>query len=479
MPRFITENFLLQSTSAERLYFEHAQNQPIIDYHCHLSPKEIAEDRRFENMAQIWLGGDHYKWRALRAAGVEEKYITGSASDWEKFEKWAAVCPLTIRNPLFHWTMLELNRPFGINDRYLNAETAKSIWDECNAKLAEPGFSARGIMKQMNVQVVCTTDDPADSLEYHKQLADDYAAGRFSVKVLPTFRPDKVFPRTCSTPAGVVSYLQYLTRLSEAADVDISSFAALRSALAKRHSFFHAIGARLSDCGFELFQWTEPEGTDSVERAFGKILKGETISEAEIVALSSVLLTDLGRLNAEKGWTSQLHIGAMRDNSTRIFRQIGPDAGCDSMVDGAYGKPLSRYLDNLDKDAKLPKTIVYNLNPDANYLLASLVANFNDGTIPGKMQYGAGWWFLDQKNGMEEQLETLSNMGLLSLFVGMLTDSRSFLSYTRHEYFRRILCNLLGSEMEAELIPNDFNWIGGIVEDICYNNATRYFQFLD
>lgn len=477
MSRFITENFLLQTESAKRLYFEHAQNQPIIDYHCHIPPKEIAEDRRFENMTQIWLGGDHYKWRALRAAGIDEKYITGSAPDWEKFEKWASICPLTVRNPLFHWTMLELNRPFGINDRYLTQETARSIWDECNAKLATPDFSARGIMKQMRVKLICTTDDPADSLKYHQQLSEDYRSGRFPIRILPTFRPDKVFPRTCATPEGVVSYLKYLTRLSEAADVDISSFAALRSAFAKRHRFFHSVGCRLSDCGFELFQWTAPEPGDSHERSFANILKGETISEKEIVALSSVLLSDLGRLNAEKNWTSQLHIGAMRNNSTRIYRQLGPDAGCDSMVDGSYGKALSRYLDDLDKDSKLPKTIVYNLNPDANYLLASLVANFNDGTIPGKMQYGAGWWFLDQKNGMEEQLETLSNMGLLSLFVGMLTDSRSFLSYTRHEYFRRILCNLLGSEMESGLIPNDFDWIGKMVEDICYYNAERYFQF--
>ena len=474
---FITKNFLLQSESAQKLYFECAQNQPIIDYHCHLSPKEIAEDRQFENMTQVWLGGDHYKWRALRAAGVEERFITGSASDWEKFEKWASVCPLTIRNPLFHWTMLELNRPFGINDRFLNAKTAKSIWDECNAMLKTPDFSARGIMRQMNVELVCTTDDPADSLEYHRQLAGEYQSGKFPIRVLPTFRPDKIFPRKCSTPEGVVSYLNYLVKLSAAADLDISSFSALRSALARRHSFFHSVGSRLSDCGFELFQWAEPSPNGMLERAFASILAGSTISEEEIVALSSVLLSDLGRLNSEKGWTSQLHIGAMRDNSTRLYRQIGPDAGCDSIVDGSYGKDLSRYLDDLDKNNQLPKTIVYNLNPDANYLLASLVANFNDGSIPGKMQYGAGWWFLDQKNGMEEQLETLSNMGLLSLFVGMLTDSRSFLSYTRHEYFRRILCNLLGSEMESGLIPNDFEWLGGVVEDVCYRTAVRYFQF--
>ena len=477
MTCFITDTFLLQTESAQKLYFDHAQNQPIIDYHCHLSPKEIAEDRQFENMTQIWLGGDHYKWRALRAAGVKEKYITGDASDWEKFEKWASICPLTIRNPLFHWTMLELNRPFGVNDRFLNSSTAKSIWDECNARLKDPSFSARGIMRQMNVKLVCTTDDPADSLEYHQLLAKDYLSGKFPIRVLPTFRADRIFPRACSTPEGVVSYLHYLAKLSAAADVDINSFAALRSAIARRHSFFHSIGSRLSDCGFELFHWTEPCSINLLEKSFGNLLAGSTISEEDIIALSSVLLTDLGRLNAEKNWVSQLHIGAMRDNSTRLYRQIGPDAGCDSIVDGCYGKALSRYFDSLDRIGRLPKTIVYNLNPDANYLLASLIANFNDGSAPGKMQYGAGWWFLDQKHGIEDQLETLSNMGLLSLFVGMLTDSRSFLSYTRHEYFRRILCNLLGSEMESGLVPNDFNWIGGIVEDVCYKNAIRYFQF--
>ncbi|MBP5622912.1 MAG: glucuronate isomerase [Thermoguttaceae bacterium] len=477
MKPFITQEFLLQSKSAQKLYFEYAQNEPIVDYHCHLSPQEIARDRKFENMTQIWLGGDHYKWRALRAAGVPEKYVTGNASDWEKFERWAEICPLTVRNPLFHWTALELNRPFGINDRFLNKSTAQSIWDDCNEKLTKPEFSARGIMKQMNVELVCTTDDPIDSLEYHKQIAKDVDSGDFSTRVLPTFRPDKVFPRSCATPEGVVDYLKYLAKLAEAADTDVSSFAALRSAFAKRHSYFHDVGARLSDCGFELFQWEAPSSNISLETSFSHILKGETVSEEEIVALSSVLLSDLGRLNSEKNWTSQLHIGAMRNNSTRIMMKIGADAGCDSMVDGSYGKALSRYLDNLDKDGQLPKTIVYNLNPDANYLLASLVANFNDGTIPGKMQYGSGWWFLDQKNGMEEQLETLSNMGLLSLFVGMLTDSRSFLSYTRHEYFRRILCNLLGNEMETGILPNDFEWIGKIVKNICHDNAIRYFQF--
>lgn len=477
MANFITENFLLQSESAKRLYFEFAEKQPILDYHCHLSPREIAEDRRFDNMTQIWLGGDHYKWRALRAAGVNEKYITGNATDWEKFEKWAKICPLTVRNPLFHWTMLELNRPFGIRDRFLNLSTAKSVWDECNEALSRPEFSARGIMRQMNVKLVCTTDDPIDTLEHHRKLAIEYREGRFPIRILPTFRPDKMFPRNCVSPEGVVSYIQYLNEISRTSNTDVNSFASLRAAFAKRHDYFHANGCRLSDCSFELFRWAQPSSCAALERSFSKILKAETISDVEALELSSALLYDLGRLNAEKGWTSQLHIGAMRNNSTRIFRQYGPDAGCDSIADGSYGKALSHYFDNLDKENKLPKTIVYNLNPNANYLLASLIANFNDGSIPGKMQYGAGWWFLDQKNGMEEQLETLSNTGLLSLFVGMLTDSRSFLSYTRHEYFRRILCNLLGDEMESGLIPNDFEWIGRMVKNICYDNANNYFQF--
>ena len=477
MSSIINDSFLLQSESAKRLYFEYAQNEPIIDYHCHLPPQEIADDRRFENMTQIWLAGDHYKWRALRAAGVPEEYITGCADDWEKFERWAEVCPLTIRNPLFHWTLLELNRPFGVNDRYLNKATARSIWDECNSKLTLQEFSARGIISQMNVEVICTTDDPVDDLVSHEKLARDFRDGNLSTRVLPTFRPDKVFPRSCSTPEGVVNYLSYLLKLSEASDVDISSFASLRVALAKRHSFFHSMGCRLSDCGFELFRWRVPTSISELEQSFSRILRGDIISDDEIVALSSALLSDLGRLNAERNWTSQLHIGAMRNNSTRVLNKVGVDAGCDSMVDGAYGKDLSLYFDDLDKENKLPKTIVYNLNPDSTYMLASLIANFNDGSIPGKMQYGSGWWFLDQKSGIEEQLEALSNMGLLSLFVGMLTDSRSFLSYTRHEYFRRILCNILGKEMEEGLLPNDFGWIGEITRNICHGNAVRYFAF--
>ena len=477
MKPFMDENFLLQSETAQKLYHEHAAKMPIIDYHCHLSPKEIAEDRQFENMAQIWLSGDHYKWRALRAAGIEEKYITGSASDWEKFEKWASICPLTIRNPLFHWTMLELNRPFGINDCYLSQTTARQIWEKCNEKLHTKEFSARNIIKQMDVKVICTTDDPIDSLEHHIKLRSDYSQGTFPVKVLPTFRPDKVFPTKCITSDGVASYLKYLSSLGEVANIEINSFSSLRSALEERHNYFHQNGSRLSDCSFGVFEWELPTSNDSLESTFSKILKGTPVPQAEIIPLVSILLRDLGYLNAQKGWVSQIHLGALRDNSTRLFELKGPDAGCDSMDDRSYAQALSSYLDDLDRNGNLPKTIVYNLNPAYNYMLASLVNNFNDGSTPGKMQYGSGWWFLDQKHGIEKQLETLSNMGLLSYFVGMLTDSRSFLSYTRHEYFRRILCNILGSEMEQGLLPTDFEWIGGIVKRICYTNALEYFRF--
>lgn len=477
MSSFITENFLLQTASAVRLYHDYAKHMPLIDYHCHLSSREVAEDRQFDNITQIWLGGDHYKWRAMRSAGIDEKYITGSGSDREKFDAWSAVCPMTIRNPLFHWTMLELNRPFGINDCYLNPDTADVIWNRCNEQLAKPEFSARGIMKQMAVELVCTTDDPSDTLEYHEKIASDNAQGLFPVRVLPTFRPDKALPLICITIEGITQYKEYLIRLGQAADIEINSFTALRMALKNRHQYFQDHGCRLSDHGFGLFDWNNQVTDSVIQITFDKIFADLPLSSEETILLSSVLLSDFGQWDAEKGWTMQLHIGAMRDNSTRIYNILGPDAGCDSMIDGSYAKPLSRFFDALDKDGLLPRTIVYNLNPSSNYMLASLIANFNDGSLAGKMQYGSGWWFLDQMNGMQEQINTLSNMGLLSRFVGMLTDSRSFLSYTRHEYFRRILCNILGSEMEQGIIPNDFEWIGHIVQDISYNNAKQYFKF--
>ena len=451
---FLTDNFLLQSEAAIRLYHEYAQSLPIIDYHCHLSPRDIAEDRRFSNITQIWLAGDHYKWRAMRAAGVSEEYITGNASDWEKFQAWAETVPKTLRNPLYHWTHLELRRPFGITNRLLSPETAKSIWNECNAKLQQPEFTARGIMKQMNVELVCTTDDPIDSLEYHQAIAADET---FGIKVLPTFRPDKALthpPSSSLYPKKFEEWhrntQEYFRKLSEVTGITIFSVHnGLLEALSQRHEYFHRHGCRLSDHGFGLFQ----------------IYPGH------------YGMHHIAKMNADKGWTMQLHIGAMRNNNSRLFEKLGADAGFDSMIDGNIAESLSRFFDNLDSKNELPKTIVYNLNPSWNDMLVTLLGNFQDGKTPGKMQFGSGWWFLDQKKGMEDQLNALSNHGLLSQFVGMLTDSRSFLSYTRHEYFRRILCNLLGEDMHTGLLPNDFDMIGKLVQDICYYNAKNYFGF--
>ena len=468
MPRLIHENFLLGTSAAVRLYHEYAAGMPILDYHCHLPPHQVADDHRFENLTQIWLAGDHYKWRAMRAAGIDEHYITGKAGDWQKFEKWAAIVPLTLRNPLYHWTHLELNSPFGISDRLLNSETARSLWDECNAKLAQPEFSARGIMRQMNVQLVCTTDDPVDSLDAHRQIADDTT---FDVRVLPTFRPDRIF-----NLSSLNDWNDYITKLEEASGVPISAFEMLLEAIKIRHDFFHANGCRLSDHGFGQFEYSD-WSRKQVENAFEVLRCGNMVSPQDRIAFQSAVLFEIGRLNCERNWTQQLHIGALRNNRTKLFKTVGPDAGADSMIDGAFAVPLSRFLDALDRVDKLPRTIIYNLNPTANDVLATMIGNFQDGKTPGKLQFGSGWWFLDQKHGMEQQIESLSNQGLLALFVGMLTDSRSFLSYTRHEYFRRILCNLLGREMETGLLPNDFELVGGMVRNVCYHNAARYFAF--
>ena len=469
-------DFLLRTEAARRLYHKYAEGKPIIDYHCHLPVKEIAEDRRFDNLAQIWLGGDHYKWRAMRSCGVPERFITGDSSDWEKFLAWSRVFPKTIRHPLFHWTILELANPFGITDRYLGGDTAESIWNRCNELLAGDGFSARGLMTRMNVKVVCTTDDPADRLEAHRRLAEEYEKGLFGIRVLPTFRPDKALPLGAVTEDGARAYQAYLEKLGRTADRSIRSLDDLLDALAARHEAFHRLGGRLADHGFALFDFDENASFERAGSAFASLVGGKAISPEEARAISSIVLLRCARLHAQRRWTMQLHIGAIRDNSTRVYRAVGPDAGCDSILDGAYMRPLSRFLDRLDSEDALPKTIVYNLNPASNYPLASMIANFSRD-FPGKMQYGAAWWFLDQFDGMRRQLETVSTMGLLSLFVGMLTDSRSFLSYTRHEYFRRILCDLLGREMEEGLLPNDFDWIGSIVEDIAHRNAENYFGF--
>ena len=465
---FITDDFLLSTDASRELFHDVAEKLPIIDYHCHLPPQQIAEDHRFENLTQIWLYGDHYKWRLMRAAGVEERYCTGDASDWEKFEKWAEVVPQALRNPLYHWTHLELKRPFGISDRLLNPDTAKSVWEECNAQLAKPEFSCRGIMKQMKVVLVCTTDDPADDLAHHRAIAKD---GAFDIQVLPTWRPDKAM-----AVDDVAAWNRYLDRLAAAADMEIGDYDALLAALHKRHDFFHEMGCRLSDHGIET-ACAADAAESAVSAIFDKARAGMPLDEAEIEQFKSAMLHEFGVMDAEKDWTQQFHFAAMRNNNSRMFEKLGPDTGFDSIGDFQLARPLSRMLDRLDRKGKLARTILYSLNPAHNEVLTTMAGNFQDGSVPGKMQVGSAWWFLDQLDGMKRQMDVLSNMGLLSRFVGMLTDSRSFLSYTRHEYFRRLLCDILGSEIEQGLIPNDMDLVGGMVRDICYNNAARYFGF--
>jgi glucuronate isomerase len=463
---FIHDNFLLQTPSAQRFYHEFAASEPIIDYHCHLPPDEIASNKRFENLTQIWLYGDHYKWRAMRTNGVDERFCTGNASDWEKFMAWAKTVPKTLRNPLYHWTHLELARYFGISDRLLNSETATSIWNDCNAQL--PALTTQDILKKMNVRIVCTTDDPIDSLEPHVTLAKQT---QFPVKVLPTFRPDKILFIELSD-----RWNAYLNQLSAASNIHIASYYDAIAALRNRHDFFAANGCRLSDSGIETMfaeDFTETE----VKALFDKARSGKFVTKEESLKYKSAVMLELGLMNHEKNWTQQFHIGAMRNNNSRMMRTLGADSGFDSIGDLPIAHALAKYLNTLDNQNKLTKTILYNLNPRDNEVFATMIGNFQDGTIAGKLQYGSAWWFLDQKDGMEKQMNALSNMGLLSRFVGMVTDSRSFLSYPRHEYFRRTLCNLLGSEIEAGLLPNDFSLVGDMVRDICYRNAQRFFGF--
>jgi len=460
---------MLETNAAVRLYHEYAESLPIIDYHCHLSSEEIATDRRFENMTQIWLAGDHYKWRAMRACGVDERYITGSAGDWEKFEMWARTVPKTIRNPLYHWTHFELKRPFGIVDTLLDETSAKRVWDQCNAKLQTPEFSTQGILSQMNVQVVCTTDDPVDTLEHHTAHA---ARKNGSMKMIPAFRPDRAM-----AVEDVASFNCYLDTLGSAANIEIKDFPSLVAALRNRHDHFHSLGCRLSDHGLETMyaeEYTESE----LNTIVAGLRKKRILSPVEIAKFKSALMVEFGLMDHERGWVQQLHLGALRNTNTRMRRLLGPDTGYDSIGDFEIARPLAKFLDRLDVNNRLPKTILYNLNPRDNELIATMIGNFQDGTVAGKIQYGAAWWFLDQMDGMTKHIEALSNMGVLSQFVGILTDSRSFLSFPRHEYFRRLLCNILGGEMERGLIPDDFTLVGGIIRDICYNNAKRYFPFL-
>lgn len=467
MKPFITDNFLLETDAARHLYHDHAAKMPIIDYHCHLSPKEIADNKQFANISELWLGGDHYKWRAMRANGIDERYITGDASPFEKFQKWAETVPYTLRNPLYHWTHLELKTAFGI-DKVLNPSTAAEIYEACNEKLRLPKFSARGLMLRYNVETVCTTDDPADSLEYHSQIRQS----GFSVKVLPAWRPDKAMAPEC--PA---TYNAYLDRLSEAADKTISSLSDLFEALRRRHDFFASQGCSVADHGVSEFPWAECSVREA-DALFRRVRAGECLNKEEIMKLQTVILLELCRMNHEKGWVQQFHFGPIRNVNTRMFRRLGPDTGYDTIGDYSSALPIARFLNALDSEDKLAKTILYNLNPSDNTWVATMLGNFQDGSVPGKMQMGSGWWFNDQLYGMEAQMNALSMQGLLSRFVGMLTDSRSFLSYPRHEYFRRLLCNLLGNDIEKGLIPTDeLERVEKMVEDISYYNTKNYFKF--
>ena len=465
MKEFLGDNFLLENTFAENLYHKYAKETPIIDYHNHLSPQQIADDYTFENLTQIWLYGDHYKWRAMRANGISEEYITGDKSDYEKFEKWAETVPNTVRNPLYHWTHLELRRYFGVN-KVLSPKTARKIYDECSEKLQTSAYSARRLLERMNVKMVGTTDHPLDDLIHHERIKQD----DFGIQVLPTFRPDAFMA------IENVSTLQILIKkLSDTTNISINNFADYLSALKLRHDYFSQKGCAVSDHGIS-HMYAEEFTRDELEMVFSKVLQGTNIVPLEELKFKSALLYHFALWNHEKGWVQQFHLGPLRNNNTRLLESIGVDGGLDSIGDFEQGLHLSRFLDRMDKTNSLTKTILYNLNPRDNDLFATMASNFNDGSVPGKMQYGAAWWFLDHKEGIINQLNTVSNMGLLSRFIGMLTDSRSFLSYPRHEYFRRILCNLIGKDVENGELPNDLEFFGKLVQDVSYNNAKEYFN---
>ncbi|HEY4198150.1 MAG TPA: glucuronate isomerase [Mucilaginibacter sp.] len=466
MKAFLDDNFLLQGKTAQRLYHDYAAALPIIDYHCHLPPDQIAGNINFKNLTQAWLYGDHYKWRAMRANGVNEEYVTGSRSDEEKFMQWAATVPYTLRNPLYHWTHLELRRYFNI-DQLLSPSTAKDIYDQCTAKLQTPEFAVRNMVAKMNVEVVCTTDDPLDSLEHHQQLKTD----GYAVKVLPAFRPDKAM-----NPDDTIAFNQYIDQLGKITDADIQDFDAYLAALKKRHDYFAANGCQVSDHGLEHV-YAEDYREEEIAAIFKKIRHNYALMPMEILKFKSAMLVHFALLDHEKGWVQQYHLGALRNNNTRAFKTLGPDTGWDSIGDFSQARALSRFLNKLDSENKLAKTIIYNLNPADNEIIAAMTGNFNDGSVAGKIQFGSAWWFLDQKDGMTKQLNTLSNIGLLSRMVGMLTDSRSFLSYPRHEYFRRLVCNLFGEDIDNGELPGDLEWTGKIIQDICYYNAKNYFHF--
>lgn len=464
MKAFLDENFLLQNKTAQVLYHDYARSMPIIDYHCHLPPDQIAADTKFENLTQIWLNGDHYKWRAMRTNGVPEKYITGDTSDEEKFMKWAETVPFTMRNPLYHWTHLELKNPFGIH-QLLNPQNAKEIYTSCSGQLQNK-WSVKTLLLHFGVEMIGTTDDPTDSLEYHRQIKES----GFQIQVLPTFRPDKAM-----SPENPEAYRAYLDKLSQISGIEIKDEDSFLRAVQKRHDFFASAGCKLSDHGLETF-YAEDYSTEDIQNIFQKITGGKALETKEIVKFKSFCLYEFAKMDHEKGWTQQFHVGAIRNNNQRMQQLLGADSGFDSIGDFQSARSMARFLDKLDRENKLAKTILYNLNPADNEVYATMIGNFNDGSVAGKMQYGSAWWFLDQKDGMEKQINALSNMGLLSRFIGMLTDSRSFLSYSRHEYFRRILCNLMGKDVENGELPDDTAWLGRMVQDICYLNVKNYLK---
>ncbi|MEO5942027.1 MAG: glucuronate isomerase [Ferruginibacter sp.] len=465
MKNFLDEHFLLETKTAQVLYHDFAKQMPVIDYHCHLPPANIAEDTKFENLTQVWLYGDHYKWRAMRANGIPEEYITGNRSDKEKFLMWAETVPYTLRNPLYHWTHLELQRYFDVHE-ILNKDSAEKIYEECSAKLRTPEYSVKSLLRKMNVKAICTTDDPVDTLEHHKKLVAD----GFEIPVLPAYRPDLAME-----VSNAAAFNNYVAKVEKAANTTAANFNNYLDALKKLHDFFNDNGCKVSDHGLE--EMYADDYTDAeIETIFNKIRTGKELDLAEVRKFKSAMLVYFAELDHAKGWVQQYHLGAIRNNNSRMYNALGADTGWDSIGDFSHAKSLAKFLNRLDKNDKLAKTILYNLNPSDNEVMATMIGNFNDGSSAGKIQWGSAWWFLDQKDGMTKQINALSNMGLLSRFIGMLTDSRSFLSYPRHEYFRRLLCNLFGKEIENGELPADLEWTGKIIEDICYNNAKRYFS---
>jgi glucuronate isomerase len=466
MKRFLDENFLLQTETAKKLYHDFAEKMPVIDYHCHLPVQQIADDINFENLTQIWLYGDHYKWRAMRTNGVDESYITGDKTDFEKFEKWAEVVPYTLRNPLYHWTHLELQRYFDVQE-LLKPASAKEIYKRCTTKLQTKEYSVKNLLRKMNVEVVCTTDDPTDSLKYHQKIKAD----GFEIKVLPAFRPDKAM-----NVDDVSEFNLYIKKLEIASGINVTSYQSYLDALKQRHDFFATMGCSVSDHGLEYI-YADDYTDDEIIAVFNKISNGRELLSEEKAKFKSAMLYVFAIWDHEKNWVQQYHLGALRNNNIRMLEVSGTDTGWDSIGDFQQGEKLTRFLGRLDSTNQLAKTILYNVNPSDNELIATMTGNFNDGSIPGKIQFGSAWWFLDQKDGMTKQLNALSNAGLISRFVGMITDSRSFLSYPRHEYFRRLVCNLFGEEIENGELPNDLQWTGKIIKDICYYNTKQYFSW--